>query len=546
MWLLPILLATSAQMGSLSFSVSGNAACQRQFTDGMLALHSFMYDRAHERFQAAIKADVHCAMARWGDAMAYNHPVWGEDDRPAAKQALDAVLDESKLPKKERAYLATARILFGEGELRPRLHAWLDAAEAMHRDYHDDDEVALQHALSLIANSKRLTDTRVLMRAGAIALDVLARRPQHPGAAHYVIHAFDSPDHAILALPAANRYAAIAPAASHARHMPSHIFVQLGMWDRVASSNEAAWAASQADARGKSIDKYDWHTYAWLAAAYLERGQLQRAQGLVSELRDRLKQHDHPEPRLSYALIASLDAKLAGLTDVEDLLAPISTPLPVEPGDSSGSLGCEQHAPGGKLPGRPPFGLMSLSIGHLTRAEAAMRRGDEAGVQRALEGEPALDRAMAAWTSIAQPGYFDRRKDRRASLVAVARAVHTRREADVAAAIAALKKQIAGDDQASSGPAFETPAQQLLGELQLTFGHSKDALEAFEKVLHEHPRSSQALLGAARSAKALDDAARATGYYATLADLWSQADATLPALAEVRQGALGAAHAAAR
>ena len=107
-------------MGVLEYPVSGNAECQRHFTDGLLALHSFMYDRAHAAFQDAAKSDPACAMARWGDAMAYSHPIWGEEDPKAARAALAAVQDEAKLPAKERAFLAAARALWGEGDGKAR------------------------------------------------------------------------------------------------------------------------------------------------------------------------------------------------------------------------------------------------------------------------------------------------------------------------------------------------------------------------------------------------------------------------------------------
>jgi hypothetical protein len=304
--LLLVGLLGSAQLGALDFPITGGAACRKRFTEGMLALHSFMYDRAHTAFQEAVKADPACKLARWGDAMAYSHPVWGEEDAAAARAQLAAVGDETTLKPKERAFIATARTLFGEGELKPRLAAWLDATARMHSQFPGDDEVALEHALALIANSERLSDLGRLMQAAAIGMDVLRRRPNHPGAAHYVIHACDLPDHAILALPAAERYAKIAPAASHALHMPSHIFVQLGMWDRVARSNEAAWAASQKDARGLSVDKLDWHSYAWLSAAYLELGQHKRAAQLLSELAARIGREDDVELRLAYSLVSHL------------------------------------------------------------------------------------------------------------------------------------------------------------------------------------------------------------------------------------------------
>jgi hypothetical protein len=539
MWILFALTVSAAagQLGQISFPVSGNAACRQHFTDGMLAMHSFMYERAHTSFQAGIQADPRCAMARWGDAMAYNHPIWGDDDAPASRKALAGVIDEPALPAKERAFLRTARALFGEGEIKARQRDWLGATESMRREFPADDEVALQHALALIANSERLTDTGKLMRAAAIGLDVFARNPKHPGAAHYVIHAFDSPEHAILALPAAERYAQIAPAASHALHMPSHIFVQLGMWERVQRSNEAAWAASQHDARGKSIDAYDWHTYSWLVAAALELGQHHRAEGLLRELRERMAKEDHAEVRFAYSLVVGAYlAQTAAWDRADELLAPLLAPLPTEAGDPPGTLGCAQHAPGGKLSTRFPIGLVSVLRAHQLRAEAAMLRGDEAAVRRALEPTPPLLRAIEqGWGRMISADWKRRNLHLDEPLLAGARAMRARREPELARAAAAFKAVAEG---ASSGPAFDLPDEVVLGELALAASKPAEALASFEAALHRHPRTARGLLGAARAAGASAQPSLAQRYYGELVELWKDADPGIAGLEEARRGAV--------
>ncbi len=526
-----------SQMGALSFPVTGNAVCKKKFNDGMLALHSFMYDRAHGEFQAAVKGDPRCAMAHWGDAMAHNHPLWGEEDVAAGRATLAAVGSEEGLTVKEKAYLASARALFGEGDPKSRLKAWLGAAERMHADFPGDDEVALEHALALIGNAERLSDVRKLMQAAAIGLDVFARKPTHPGAAHYVIHACDSPEHAILALPAAERYAKIAPAASHALHMPTHIFVQLGMWDRVARSNEVAWAASQKEERGRSIDKLDWHAYSWLAAAYLELGQLKRAEGLLHELGERLAREDNSDPRFAYSLIAHLLVTDAGAWDrVDEIVKPIASHLPLEKGEDAGSLGCAQHAPGGTLGTRYPVGLISQLRVRDLRAEAAMRRGDEAGVRAELETEKPIYQAMETWNKMFSPQYYDRRKNLESVFLLGARAYKERSEAAWGKAGDAIKKVIEAADPFASGPSFDPPPEQWLGELELAAGKPKEALAAFDAALLRHPRLSRSLLGAARAAKAANEPEIARARYGELAKLWTDADAELPALAEARAG----------
>ena len=247
--------SSKTALGELSFPITGSAECQRLFRDGVLALHSFLYDQAHASFAAALTADPACAMASWGDAMTFDHPIWHERDLPKARAALAKITHDEALTPKERAYVAAARELFAKEDGKQAHAAWLAAAAKMHAEYTDDDEVALQHALALLSvYGYDLAHVREQMEAGNIALEVLRRHPNHPGAAHYTIHAFDSPEHAILALEAARTYARIAPAGGHAQHMPSHTFVHLGMWREVVPSNERAYAASVAweKSRGRS------------------------------------------------------------------------------------------------------------------------------------------------------------------------------------------------------------------------------------------------------------------------------------------------------
>ena len=173
----------------------------------------------------------------WGEAMVHNHPIWKEQDTEAARQVLTKIKDSAKLTPRERAYLNAVAVLYGEGEKAARDKAYAAAMERLYRDYPEDLEAACFYALSLLAVASQPDgQLRTRIQAGAIALDVFNKSPNHPCAAHYTIHAFDDPDHAILALPAARRYARIAPESHHALHMPAHIFLQLGMWPEAAAS----------------------------------------------------------------------------------------------------------------------------------------------------------------------------------------------------------------------------------------------------------------------------------------------------------------------
>src|SRR6185436_5031946 len=167
--------ALSTGLGRIDFPISGSEACTRHFRDGMLALHSFEYDRAHASFEAALVGDPACAMAAWGDAMAHVHPIWRERDLAKGRAALARVREEG-LPPKELAYVGVARALFAADDLKEANAGWLRRAAQMHLDFADDDEVALQHALALLAvYGYDPTHVERQMEAGAIALGVLQR-----------------------------------------------------------------------------------------------------------------------------------------------------------------------------------------------------------------------------------------------------------------------------------------------------------------------------------------------------------------------------------
>ena len=171
-------------------------------------LHSFWYEEALEAFRESTKVEPDFMMGYWGEAMAHNHPLWSEQDTPAARQVIAKIKDTPKLTARERAYLDAVKLLYGEGDKRARDAAYSAAMEKIYRDYPDDLDAAAFYSLSLLGLVRSKTRVIACRRsAGAIALEVYQKNPNHPGAAHYIIHAFDDPDHAILALPAARRYA---------------------------------------------------------------------------------------------------------------------------------------------------------------------------------------------------------------------------------------------------------------------------------------------------------------------------------------------------
>ena len=282
---------SSQELGSITFPNSGNAAAQAPFLEGVKSLHSFQFDEAAVAFQRAQKADPSFAMAYWGEAMSHNHPLWAQQDTDAAKKILEKIATTSDARQAkaklatEKAFLKAIDILYySAGDKLARDLAYSDALASMYAQWPNDHEVATWYALSLLG-TVRPADRgfRRQALAASIAEKVFAANPKHPGAAHFIIHAFDDPDHAPLGLKAAHAYAGVAPAAAHALHMPSHIFVQRGMWEDVRKSNIAAYkSAVELNARMKLAEgREDFHTLGWLQYANLMLGNIDEAKANV-------------------------------------------------------------------------------------------------------------------------------------------------------------------------------------------------------------------------------------------------------------------------
>jgi len=282
-----IINSEAQELGNITFPNSGSEAAQVDFLTGVKALHSFQFDEARFAFERAQKIDPSFALAYWGQAMSDNHPLWAQQDKDAAGAALQKLAPsyEERLAhaptEKEKAFVtAVEKLYFSPGDKLQRDFAYSDHMAWMHKRWPEDDEISIFYALSLLGTVRPGDQGyRRQALAASICQDVFARNPQHPGAAHFIIHSFDDPDHAILALPAAKVYAKIAPAAAHALHMPSHIFLQLGMWQDVVKSNIEAYNAAVTINKkfGLAEGREDFHTLSWLAYAHLMLGQFDKA-----------------------------------------------------------------------------------------------------------------------------------------------------------------------------------------------------------------------------------------------------------------------------
>ncbi len=290
-----VLITTSAAqpgVGEVSFANSGSAAAQQPFLHGLALLHSFEYPAAAEDFRKAEAIDPNFAMAYWGEAMTFNHPVWNQQNRTAALAALAKLgpTSEARLAKaptqREEDYLQTLDVLYGDGPKKDRDQRYADTMAKLHEKYPDDVDAAAFYALALLGSQEGVRNERVYMRAAGVLMPLFYKYPHHPGIAHYLIHSCDDPIHAPLALPAARAYSQIAPNAAHAQHMTSHIFLALGMWDDVVRANEAATRVvnEQRAFSAKTSSRCGHYNY-WLEYGYLETGRIDKAKQVLAGCR---------------------------------------------------------------------------------------------------------------------------------------------------------------------------------------------------------------------------------------------------------------------
>jgi hypothetical protein len=508
--------AQETQLGRAEFPTSGSGAAQAHFLRGVAALHSFWFEEALDEFRAATAADPNFLMGCWGQAMSYNHPLWAEQDTAAARAVLERIAGRRAPTARENAYLDAVRALYGAGDKLARDRAYCAEMEKAHRSYPEDSEAALFYALSLLG-TVRPGDTsfRRQMQAGAIALAVFAKNPNHPGAAHYIIHAFDDPDHAILALDAARRYAEIAPAAHHARHMPAHIFLQLGMWPEAAASNESAWAASVAWVERKHLSpaQRDLHSLHWLFYVYLQQGRYAKA-AEVFALRQRV-QAEVGEAEGHGAMHTAMGGRY-----YDDMRAEFV----IETGQWARA---EQFFPASAADAGTSRGqVLSVFVRGLAAAQA-----------NSAEAEQSAAKLAAARAELERAGETYRAKQIEIMELEV-KGLFAARQGSAAAATEAMQRAVKLEEELappSGPPDLIKPAHELFGEILLPAGQPQQAARQFARALEREPNRARSLLGAARAAAQSGDAAGAAAAYGKLLEIWRQADPQLAELKEAQQ-----------
>jgi Flp pilus assembly protein TadD len=500
--------ARTPALGTIVFPNSGNAAAQEPFLRGIAFLHSFEYDESAIAFREARRADGSFALSYWGEALSYSHMLWGMEDLPAARAVLAKLgagveerLAKARTPR-ERMFGAAVEAYFADVPRAQRIRAY---ADSLHRlalaDPNDQEASAFAaHALLLttfVTDNDAQRDS-VTREAIGFAQHVVDANPKHPGATHYLIHLYDSPAMAAQGLAAARAYDTIAPDAEHALHMPSHIYLQLGLWNDVVNSNERAWAASRASTENAS--ELDWHAFSWLQYAYLQQGRFAAARGLIDTARALLI-----DTRGKY-----VDASVV-LTRLEFQYAAETgrwTDQPI----TAPSFRSEQ-------PGSDRERAFRGFSRYWLTVDAAQRRDTVALLSLAT---PWVALADSLRSGAVRPAYSANSAFQVEALVARARGDRARYLESLRLATEKEQRMLP-----FSGPPERLLSLELLGTELLADGRNAEAARAFEDVLRKCPNRSQALLGLARAKAAAGDRAGADDALAKVRANWTRADAAV-------------------
>jgi hypothetical protein len=503
---------TASQLGTVAFPVSCVPSVQKPFERGIALLHSFWYEEAEKEFQQIAQDDPHCAMAHWGVAMSLWHQLWDHPNAKVITRGLDEVhqaktMDGSTTPR-EKAYVAAAAAFYGDSKSmnhEARAKAYSDAMKKVYETYPDDHEAAAFYALSLLASEPHDDATFANRKQAAAILETLfATQPDHPGVAHYLIHSYDKPQLAQLGLPAARRYAQIAPASPHALHMPSHIFARVGLWQDDINSNLASIAATRKTAAmHMGGESHQFHAMDFLIYAYLQSGREAEAAKVIDEVKTMPKMKsmygDDFDPQTNALTVfpAIYDLELRHWTD--------AAALQVVPGVLRGDQ----------------------SVTYWARAIGAARSGNLAQAHKDLDQIEAIRKEMLAVkkTNVAEIVGEDYQE-------AAAWVAHAEGKDDEA--IVSLRALADKADKLGEEPEG-IPAREMLADLLLEAKRSRLALTEYQTDLKLNPNRFNGLYGAARAAEAQGKWGDAYSYYTLLFAACEGSNSARPELTHAKE-----------
>jgi len=493
------------KLGVVAFSTSCSAEAQPQFNRAVALLHSFEFQRAIDGFNATLTADPSCAIAEWGIALSrWSNPFAIGIRQPGPlQQGRDAVGRAERIgarTDRERAYVDAVSRLYADFETTDqavRVVAYRDAMAKVAAAYPSDTEATIFYALSLASaaspNDKTFADQ---IKAGAMLEELIAGQPDHPGLAHYIIHAYDAPPLADRALAAARRYAKIAPSAPHALHMPSHTFTRLGYWQESIDTN----VASGAVARRENSVAEELHAMDYQMYAYLQTAQDRSARRLLDALPEVAARFD-PDA------VGSAAPGSAGVF----ALAAIPARYALERGAWAEAATLTPH------PSKFPY---TEALTYVARAVGAAHGGDTATIRSAID---ALQRIRDRLVQT-QERYWAEQAEIQIQTASAWLAFAERREGDALAGMRAAADLEDRTEKAAVTPGPLVPARELLGEMLLALKQPAEARKAFEATLKREPNRFRAVYGAGRAASLSGDPVAARRYYAQLLEICEHAD----------------------
>jgi predicted Zn-dependent protease len=508
------------KLGEVNFPVSCSAEAQKQFNHALALLHSFQYAEAEQAFSAIGATDPGCAMRFWGVAMSNYHPLWVPPSPAELKRGAAAIGQAKSLGAKterEKDYINAIATFYKDSDRldhATRARAYTQAMSQVYLRYPEDDEAAVFYALALneralVAGEQEYVENK--KKAGEILNRVLPKEPNHPGVVHYLIHSYDVPKLAYLALPAARSYAKIAPSSSHAVHMPSHIFTRLGLWQESIRSNVVSAAIAKAKVSKTNpgwASQDQLHALDYLAYAYLQGAQDGKAKEVLDEA-DSLSQVDQVVFQAAYAWSA-IPARHALERHRWDEAAAL-TPHPA-------SFPWEQ------------FRFAEANI-YFARAVGAARTGNADAARREIEKLASIQKELAE----VKVGYDW------ATQVGIQRGTASawlaRAEGKSDEALRLMRDASDLEDSTEKHPVTPgaiLPAREMLGDLLLEVNQPSAALKEYETVLQNSPNRFNSLYGAARAAELSGDRKKARVYYEKLAAQCEQSDGTRPELQKAK------------
>jgi tetratricopeptide (TPR) repeat protein len=529
--------------GKVSFPVSCAPAVQSDFNRGVALLHSFFYEEARRVFTSVAERDPKCAMAQWGIAITWWHPIWTPptlDEMSAGKAAIQKAMAMSAGTDREREFITALNVYYNTPDSstavavgqschgpvgpRDRVIAYEKAMRQLRDKHPDDFEAQTFYAFAVLAVGYATpSDTSLSkqLEAAAIFEKLWKQNANHPGVVHYLIHCYDYPALAERGLPAARSYASIAPWVPHALHMPSHIFTRLGMWDESIAGNRASAEASRAYAAMRHRDATEaeeLHALDYMAYSYLQEARDTEAKKVVDVAARVQKTNPELEFSAAYAL-AAIPTRYA--FERNDWAAAAALTVP-------------------KLPHWSSFPFMEALIeyGHaLGRAQT----GDLVGARKAIV-------RMQELRDATKDPKFDYFKNHLDLQMQAASAWVEARDGKKSEAIEKLRQAADAEDILGKHPvspgAF-IPIREQLGNLLLEVGHAKEAQREFEAALKIYPGRFRGLYGAARAAEQSGDKENAGRYYAKLAAQTAQSTGSRDELNHVRKFRAAQAKAAA-